>query len=467
MTYAACPEEYHCWVPMHAASRLSLRAQTRTGALLCLSLAAACSQESISPGMLSLSPDRLIDSAVVNDTAHRALTIHTENLGAGLLHWAASVKHASPWLSIQPDSGTAGIDSAVVWADPTGLAAGVYRDTVVVSANAGGTAQVPIAFVIVPSVATRLRFATQPGDASAGAGIVPVQVVALDARGYLVSTFARGITVSIVPDTGGASVGGTATVAAVAGLATFSNLGINTAGCYRLIARSADLRPDTSSAFCIRPGPPIALSFKVPPTVSNFSCRVGLTLAAVQVTVVDVYGNTAGSDTRQVQVALGSNPGGGTLSGTTTVAAVAGIATFLDLKIDGTAAGYTLVATATGLTGDTSAAFGVPPDACWDHLAFMVQPSNAVAGAVIVPPVLVCAIDGSANVDTTFTGVLTIALGNNPVGGTLSGTLTRAAVRGCATFSDLSIDKAGAGYTLSAFATGIPGAMSTAFTIAP
>jgi hypothetical protein len=467
MTYAACPEQYHWWVPMHAVNRLRLRARTLSGAVLCLFVTAGCGQESISPGILAVSPDRLTDSAVVLSTAHRALTIHTENLGAGLLYWVATVKHASPWLTIQPTTGMAGVDSAVVWADPTGLAAGVYRDTVVVSADAGGTAQVPIAFFIMPNVATQLRFTTQPSNAAADGGIVPVQVIALDARGYVVSTFARGITVSIVPDTGGASVGGTTTVAAVAGVATFSNLGIHTAGCYRLIARAADLQPDTSSTFCITPGPPIALSFKEPPTVSTFSCRVGLAVATLRVTVVDAYDNTVVSDTRLVQVALGSNPGGSTLSGTTTVAAVAGVATFSDLKIDGTATGYTLVAAATALTGATSAPFGVPPDACWDHLTFMVPPSNAVAGTVIVPPVQVCAIDGFGNVDTTFTGVVTMALGSNPGGGTLSGTLSKAAVRGCASFSDLSIDKAGAGYALSAFTTGITGAMSSAFNIAP
>jgi hypothetical protein len=43
-----------------------------------------------------------------------------------------------------------------------------------------------------------------------------------------------------------------------------------------------------------------------------------------------------------------------------------------------------------------------------------------------------------------------IAIGANPVGGTLSGTTTVAAVAGTATFANLSIDKAGAGYTLAA-----------------
>jgi hypothetical protein len=52
---------------------------------------------------------------------------------------------------------------------------------------------------------------------------------------------------------------------------------------------------------------------------------------------------------------------GGTLSGTKTVAAVAGVAIFATLGIDQAGTGYTLVATATGLTAATSAAFDIVP----------------------------------------------------------------------------------------------------------
>ena len=45
---------------------------------------------------------------------------------------------------------------------------------------------------------------------------------------------------------------------------------------------------------------------------------------------------------------------------------------------------------------------------------------------------------------------MTLSLGNNPGGGTLSGTLTVAAVNGVATFNNLSINAAGSGYTLVA-----------------
>jgi len=49
----------------------------------------------------------------------------------------------------------------------------------------------------------------------------------------------------------------------------------------------------------------------------------------------------------------------GTLSGTKTVAAVSGVATFGDLSVDPLGIGYTLLASATGLTGAESSGFTV------------------------------------------------------------------------------------------------------------
>ena len=58
-------------------------------------------------------------------------------------------------------------------------------------------------------------------------------------------------------------------------------------------------------------------------------------------------------------IAIGTNSGGGTLSGTLTVAAVAGVATFNNLSIDRPGAGYTLTAAGAGLTGATSSPFNI------------------------------------------------------------------------------------------------------------
>src|SRR5437667_305910 len=107
----------------------------------------------------------------------------------------------------------------------------------------------------------------------------------------------------------------------------------------------------------------------------------------------------------------------------------------------------------------------VQPQAAATQLAFTVQPSNATAGSTISPPVQVAARDGAGNTDATFSGTITVALGTNPSGGTLSGTRSVAAVNGVASFSNRSIDRAGSGYTLTATATGLTGATSASFTI--
>src|SRR5713101_1402687 len=102
--------------------------------------------------------------------------------------------------------------------------------------------------------------------------------------------------------------------------------------------------------------------------------------------------------------------------------------------------GYTL--TATGAGSATSAAFNITAGTA-TQVVFSVQPSNTETGAAITPAVEITAQDGSGNTATGFTGNITVAIGTNPSTGTLSGTKTVAAVAGVATFSGLSIDKAG------------------------
>jgi hypothetical protein len=77
------------------------------------------------------------------------------------------------------------------------------------------------------------------------------------------------------------------------------------------------------------------------------------------VAVIDQYGNLVDTSTAAVTVAIADNPSAGTLSGTTTVAAVAGVATFTGLSIDQFGNGYTLVATSGALVADTSVAFTI------------------------------------------------------------------------------------------------------------
>jgi hypothetical protein len=113
----------------------------------------------------------------------------------------------------------------------------------------------------------------------------------------------------------------------------------------------------TSAAFTITPGAATQLAFTVQP--GNTAAGAAIT-PAVQVTARDALGNTATTFTGTVALAIGTNPpGDGVLDGTTSVAAVAGVASFPGIDIDETGAGYTLSASAAGLTGATSAAFSI------------------------------------------------------------------------------------------------------------
>ena len=79
----------------------------------------------------------------------------------------------------------------------------------------------------------------------------------------------------------------------------------------------------------------------------------------ITVVVQDASGNTATSANNAVTLAIGTNPSAGTLSGTKTVNAVSGVATFSGLNINNPGTGYTLVASASGLTSATTNAFNI------------------------------------------------------------------------------------------------------------
>src|SRR5204863_7643307 len=138
---------------------------------------------------------------------------------------------------------------------------------------------------------------------------------------------------------------------------------------------------------------------------------------------------------------------------------IGGVATFYDLSLNKTATGYTLTASGSGFAPVTSAPFDITPGAA-TQLAFTAQPTNTVAGAVISPAVQVTALDPAGNPVPSFTGDVTVALGNNSGGGTLGGTTTVAAVNGVASFLALTADKTGTSYWLTATATGLNPATS-------
>jgi hypothetical protein len=134
-------------------------------------------------------------------------------------------------------------------------------------------------------------------------------------------------------------------VNAVNGVATFSDLSLDKTGTgYTLTASASGLAGDTSTPFAITPGPATQLLFTVQPSNALPTATIQ---PPVQVTAFDALGNLATNFTGFVRLTIGHDAsllGNATLSGTTSVAATGGVATFGDLSIGAPGINYTLKA---------------------------------------------------------------------------------------------------------------------------
>jgi hypothetical protein len=199
------------------------------------------------------------------------------------------------------------------------------------------------------------------------------------------------------------------------------------------------------------------LTFTQPPVTTS----AGSPMPAVRVAIQDASGNTVTSSTAQVTLAIGANPGSGTLSGTTTVSAVNGVAVFSTLSIDKAGNGYTLTAASSGLADATSPAFDILTGSA-NHLVFLTGPTDRVVGEKFSPSLQVQVQDAGGNPVLSAFNPITLT---SSVTGTLSGTATVTPFLGTATFSNLAINKAG-NYTLTALSSGISSQTSVAFDVA-
>lgn len=101
---------------------------------------------------------------------------------------------------------------------------------------------------------------------------------------------------------------------------------------------------------------PAGLQFVKQP--SNVRVNRAMTPSVV-VAVIDQWGNRVGNSTAAVVLHLGSNSTGASLTGTLTINAVAGLATFSDLRLNKVGRNYSLTAHSAGLFGVNSKPFNV------------------------------------------------------------------------------------------------------------
>lgn len=308
-------------------------------------------------------------------------------------------------------------------------------------------------FIVSVGAATKLVFASSPGNTARNTAFSTQPAVAVqDAGGNTVTTSTVPITLSIAS--------GTLTCtsnpkSAAAGIATFAGCRIDQTGNKVLTARSGSLS-GTSSSFSIFSSAS-RLAFLTSPT----STSSGAAFASQPVVAIQDSAGYATSATNSVALTI-TTPGGATLACTKNpTAAVNGTATFNGCAI-GKAGTYTLTASASGLSSATSTSFTITAGPA-TRLGFTSSPSNSASSATFASQPAVAVLDGFGNI-TTSTAAVGLAI-TTPAGANLTCTSNpRAAVAGMATFSGCRIDRAGT-YTLTATSSGLSSAASVSFTI--
>jgi hypothetical protein len=317
----------------------------------------------------------------------------------------------------------------------------------------------------------KLVFIVQPAGAVAGSVFTRQPVVSIqDANGNTVSGLWKLVTITITgnaADSFSGLFGGT-TVTSADGVYNFKELAIDKAGTYTLTAACNGLASAVSDPLNITPVNGAKLVFTKP--VVGASAGAAFTTQP-QVTVLDMYGNTATSSTVKVDLSfynITPESSEAVLSGVSTVNAVNGIADFKGLSIDITGS-YLLIASGTGLISAQSNPFDITPGAPV-RLFFNTQPLTTTPGAelTVMPPTIAVVVQD--NYGNTVSGssaeiTLTITPNTGASGAVLSGVTKLKTGYGVVNFGGLSIDKIGSGYTLTATSSGLASAVSDRFDI--
>lgn len=222
----------------------------------------------------------------------------------------------------------------------------------------GLTGAVSQAFSVSVGAPSKLAFSVQPSSVIAGDKMVPPpQVVVQDAVGNPIANDTGLVVLQVLTGPSGATPRNGA-VNAVAGTARFDSVRINTAGpSFTLQAvgpAGRNLQPAISSLFVVTPGAPRKVVFTQQPSQSVVNTAIN---PPMTVSVADSLNNIATSFSGPIVLNIDVNPTGAALSGTTTINAASGVATFSGISINIPCSSlncYRLRATAAAIPADTA-----------------------------------------------------------------------------------------------------------------
>ncbi len=325
-----------------------------------------------------------------------------------------------------------------------------------VSATADGLTLQAAPETVAPAAASRLVITREPSTTAAGVLTTQPVVQVEDRYGNLITTDASTVTASLT--TGPGTLKGTVSLAAVAGIATFTNLEIDQVG-------QGDVLTFTDGALTLAPSAPFNVNPGAPsPTLSTLtgptSPITAGDVATYTLVLEDQYKNPITGLAGQVTPGqTGALPGEVSFGG---VAETSTLGTYTFTATDNTAESFTVSATAEGVTLRAAQETVVPAAAT--ELLIATEPATTVAGVLTTQPVVEVT-DRYGNVVTTNTSKVTVALTTGP--GTLAGTTSVNAKAGVATFTNLAIDKAAQGDVLTFTDGTLTKAVSQPFNVNP
>ena len=295
--------------------------------------------------------------------------------------------------------------------------------------------------------ATQVTLTTTASGSASGSAFTTQPVITIkDSLGNPVNTTAS-VTMTV---SGNGTTVGTTTINAVNGVATFTNVGISgTAGtAYTLTFTSGSLTTATQS---ITPTFGLATQVALSTSAAGSASGSAFTTQPV-ITILDAFGNTVTNSTASVTMTVSGN---GTTLGTTTVNAVAGVATFTDVGISGTAGtAYTLTFASNGLTSATQSI--TPTFGAATQATLTTNAAGSASGSAFTTQPVVTIQDAFGNTVTNSTASVTMTVST---GATTVGTTTINAVNGVATFTNVGISgTAGTAYTLTFASAGLTSA---------
>ena len=329
-----------------------------------------------------------------------------------------------------------------------------------VATSAGLANATTNSFDITAGSGQRLEFRSYPSGATAGVLMDQITVVARDSVGNLATGFNGAISLQAASGPTGSGLLGRTNIAAVGGVATFDSTKFNTAGTYRLSASAGGVNAVTGATLTVVPGPAAALFLA---SGGGQSAGAGIALPSpIVMQVSDVLGNPVTANGVTVNFAI--TTGGGSVAPPSAATNAQGQAS-TTWTLGGAAGVQTITATSAGLSPFIVSATAT---SVGNHLVVTQQPGPAqVAGVTVVPGFVVEARNAANALVASFAGTVTLGIGTNPGGATLSGTASVAAVGGVATFNAFSLDKSGTGYTVVAGGGTYGSVTSSAFNVTP